>query len=274
MAGARAVLRDMLLPLLGVMGVTAVLVALFYLCLHLGEEMTPIIEPHHDDGELVDPNPMRLVFMAVAFVASFLFALWADRMGKKKGEMRKGKVGAYPRVRPERGKWKVGSCCPPSRGAVRRTEGSSFLIAYAGGTLLWQSVGECAWHFSIPNEDYIMCLPHIEGASSVLLVIVTTILLVYCYRRHAFSWPVWIYVLSFVGNWFGHFVQIGTYPLVSSLMEEGEWFMLVGAVVGGLACWAALWMGAHMAQTRKARLCCCLMLYFGIGIITTGVAGI
>ena len=237
-AKASVILRETLLPIPVVMLITAALVAIFFLCLNVGQDMTPVIEPHHDDGELVDPNPMRLLFMGVAFVASFLFAFAADRTGRS-------------------GKLMV-----------------PFFLGYAGGTMLWQSMGECAWHFSIPNEDYIMCFPHIEGASAIFMVIVVTILLAYCYRRHAFSWAVWIFVLSFVGNWFGHFVQIGTYPLVSGVMEEGRWFAIVGAVVGVLSSLAALWMSAHVALTRKARLCCCLMFYFGIGIIITGVAGI
>ncbi|MCR4660162.1 MAG: hypothetical protein K5650_07700 [Bacteroidales bacterium] len=235
---ASVVLKDTLLPLLGVMGITFVLVAILFACLQLGSDMTPVIDPHHDDGELVDPNPLRLLFMAVALVAAFLCAVWADRKG------RNGKLTA------------------------------AFMTAYAGGTMLWQSMGECAWHFSIPNEDYIMCFPHIEGASAIFMVIITSILLAYCYRRHAFTWAVWVFVLSFIGNWFGHFVQIGTYPLVSELMEEGEWYALVGGILGSLTSLVALWMSAHVALTHKARLCCSLMLYFGLGIIATGVAGI
>lgn len=37
---------------------------------------------------------------------------------------------------------------------------------------------------------------------------------------------------------------------------------------------AALYLNFFAARTRQARLCCCLMLYFGIGIIVTGVSGI
>ena len=234
----RTALKEGVCPVLGLLVITGLLVALFAGFLYLGRDMTPVIQPHVDDGEMVDPNPMRLVFMLLAFVSSFVLASVAERKGNR------GKTLA------------------------------AFWIGYAGGTLLWQSTGECAWHFSIPTEDYIMCFPHIEGASALILVIVTTILLVYLFRRSALSWGVWVFVLSFVGNWFGHFVQIGTYPLVSTLMEESQWFVWTGWGMGLLTCAAALVVNFFAARDVKARLCCALMLYFGIGIIVTGVAGL
>ena len=37
---------------------------------------------------------------------------------------------------------------------------------------------------------------------------------------------------------------------------------------------AALALNFFWAQDRKARYCCCLLLYFGIGMIVTGVGGL
>lgn len=237
-ATTRAILREGVIPILGILGITVGLVGIFYICLTLGAGMEPVIPIHVDDGETVDPNPMRMAFMLTGFIIAFVLAYFADRKGKD------GKVL------------------------------SSFFTGYAGGTLLWQSVGECAWHFSIEGEDYLMCFPHIEGASAIFMVVMTTILLVYCFRRQAFSWGVWVFVLSFVGNWFGHFILIGTYPLVHTMLEEDVWFKGAGAVLGILTCLGAILLGVHAARDTKARLCCALMLYFGIGIIVTGVAGI
>lgn len=238
-AGAReGLLKDGLLPLAGIMAITGVLVAVFAAFIHFGSGMEPVVPPHLDDGEEVDSSPTRLAFMCLAFVASFIFGWFACRKGRQ------------------------GAILP------------AFLLGYTGGTLLWQSTGECAWHFSIVSEDYLMCFPHIEGASAIILVVVTSLLLVYCYQRNAFDWGVWVFVLSFIGNWFGHFALIGTYPLVSSLMAEELWFKGAGLSIGLATILAALFLGVHSARTRQARLCCCLMLYFGIGIIITGVSGI
>lgn len=237
-ASRHEIFKEGILPMGGILGITAMLVGIFALCLYLGSGMEPVIPIHVDDGETVDPNPMRMVFMLCGFVLSFVLASFADRRGK------------------------MGQILP------------AFFIGYTGGTLLWQSMGECAWHFSIEGDEFLMCFPHIEGASAIFLVIITTILLAYCYKHQTFSWGVWVFVLSFVGNWFGHFVLIGTYPLVHSLMEEALWFRGAGALLGALTILVALLLNIYAAKDTKARLCCCLMLYFGIGIVVTGVSGI
>ena len=237
-ASSREIIKEGILPIGGILGITAILVGLFALCLYLGSEMKPVVPIHVDDGETVDPNPMRMVFMLSGFVLSFILAYIADNRGK------------------------LGKTL------------SSFWWGYAGGTLLWQSVGECAWHFSIVEDEYLMCFPHIEGASAIFMVIISTILLVYCYRRRAFSWGVWVFVLSFIGNWFGHFVMIGTYPLVHELMDEEIWFKGLGSILGVSTIIGSILLNVYAAKDTKARLCCCLMLYFGIGMIVTGVTGI
>lgn len=235
---AREGLLDGVLPIVGLLVITGVLVGLFALFIHFGEGLTPVVPPHIDDGEAVDSSPTRLAFMCLAFLSSFVLAFLACQYGRK------------------------GQIMP------------AFWLGYAGGTLLWQSTGECAWHFSIVTEEYLMCFPHIEGASALILVIVTTILLVYCYSRNAFDWGIWVFVLSYIGNWFGHFALIGTYPLLCSVMEEADWFRNAGLVLGILTMLLAVYLNFFAARTRQARLCCSLMLYFGIGIIVTGVSGI
>ena len=234
----RTILREGIYPLGGLLVITGILVAVFALFISSGASMRPVIPPHVDDGEAVDPSPMRLLFLSLAFVSSLLFAVVACRKG------RQGKL--FP----------------------------AFWFGYAGGTLLWQSVGECAWHFSIIGEDYLMCFPHLEGASALPLVIMATLLLLYCWRRNAFDWGIWVFILSFIGNWFGHFSLIGTYPLVHTLMEEDVWFKTAGLIFGVLLIIASLHLVFHAARTRQARLCCCLLLYFGIGQIVTGVCGL
>jgi len=230
--------KEGILPLVGILLITAVLVAVFALFLHFGSGMQPVVPPHLDDGEAVDSSPTRLVFMCLGLLAAFVLAWFACRKGRE------------------------GKTMP------------AFWLGYTGGTLLWQSMGECAWHFSIIGDGYLMCFPHIEGASAIFMVILTSILVEYCYRRNAFDWGIWVFVLSFIGNWFGHFILIGTYPFVNTLMEEDGWYRLAGLIAGSLTVLTALYLNYFAARTRQARLCCCLMLYFGLGIIVTGVAGI
>ena len=230
--------REVLLPVAGLLGITAVLVVLFAVIVFPGKNLTPVIPPHLDDGEMVDPNPLRLAFMLVGLVVAIILACVAIRKGEK------GKT--WP----------------------------AFWIGYAGGTLLWQSMGECAWHFSIKGEDFLMCFPHLEGSSAVFLMLMFTLLLLYAYRHDSFGWGMWIYLLSFLCNWLGHFVMIGTYPFVAGVMKEQAWYILSGIVLGSLTCVLAVLMGLTSARDLKSRLCCSLLLYMGIGIIVTGAGGL
>ena len=73
-ATTKVILREGGLPILGIMGITVGLVGIFYLCLTLGAGMEPVIPIHVDDGETVDPNPMRMAFMLTGFVIAFVLA--------------------------------------------------------------------------------------------------------------------------------------------------------------------------------------------------------
>ena len=230
--------KEGVLPIAGIIGITAGLVLIFYAFLIIGREMAPVFPVHVDDGEFVDPNPMRLTFSLLAFVLSFFLAAWAEKKGSR-GEI-------WP----------------------------AFWIAYTGGTLLWQGVGECSWHFGFRGPDYLICFVHLESSASLFLVLMTTALLIYCAKKKAFGWGVWVFVLTFIGNWFGHFVQIGTYPIVHTLMEESSWYKITGAGFGIPTTLLALYLNFRKARSTQEHLCCCLLLYFGIGIIVTGVAGI
>ena len=235
---ARTFGKEVILPAAGLLGITLGLVLLFVAIVYPGKSLPPVIPPHLDDGEMVDPNPMRLVFMLTALLASLILA---------KVAIRKGEKGlTYP----------------------------AFWIGYAAGTLLWQSIGECAWHFSIRSDGFLMCFPHLEGASALFLALLFSLLLLHAYRHDSFGWGMWIYLLSFMCNWIGHFVMIGTYPIVASLMEEHTWYIVSGLILGLATCAAALVMGRRSAIDTKARLCCSLLFFMGIGIITTGVGGI
>ena len=65
--------KEGVLPLAGMFAITAALVVVFYTCLGIGENMEPVFPVHVDDGESVDPNPMRLAFMLTGFLFSFFW---------------------------------------------------------------------------------------------------------------------------------------------------------------------------------------------------------
>ena len=64
--------------------------------------------------------------------------------------------------------------------------------------------------------------------------------------------------------------MIGTYPFVEGQMDEHLWHLISGLVFGLGACI----LGQRHALDTKARLCCSMLFYMGIGIIVTGAGGI
>ncbi len=75
--------KEVLLPVCGLLGITLGLVLLFAAVVFPGKTLPPVIPPHLDDGEMVDPNPLRLAFMCVGLVVSLLLAGISIRKGEK-----------------------------------------------------------------------------------------------------------------------------------------------------------------------------------------------
>ena len=89
-------------------------------------------------GEPTNPNIIRLVYvyMIAAFFGSLICAAISSHL------------------------------CKDEKNTVK-----SFWISIAGGTLLWQSVGECSWHFGLKCENRYLSFVHIENGSSLFLLI-------------------------------------------------------------------------------------------------------
>ena len=180
--------------------------------------------------------------MVVALAASFVVAAWADRLSAKGKDW-----AAY---------WAGG----------------------LGGTLLWQSIGESSWHFSVMVEDELVCFPRLESVQTLFVMIPWIMLMVYAWKRNSFSWGMWAFILVFMVNWFGHFAMIGTLPIVNTLcgcdIEEAVWYRWTGGIAGGLCALYAVYIAFVNATDRKGRLAASLLLFNGLGMVVTGVGGI
>lgn len=201
-------------------------------------------------GELTNPNAARLAYLLASCVAAIALAFGARAMGKRSGA---------------------------------RAEAAAFWLADLAGLLLWQGLGECAWHFGLPLAvgpagqpsqawRYVLFM-RLESAAAWPTFGLAVALLAYCRRKGAFSPAAWVFALSFMGNWFGHIVLIGTYPLASAAMGEAEWFRLCGVSLGiAVTAWGlyrAIKKDAGAWETRVSSL----VFYTGLGIIAMGVRG-
>ena len=101
-----------------------------------GNGLPNLIPSVLNGGEPTNPNIIRLVYMIAAFFGSLIYAAISSHL------------------------------CKDEKNTVK-----SFWISIASGTLLWQSVGECSWHFGLKCENRYLSFVHIENGSSLFLLI-------------------------------------------------------------------------------------------------------
>lgn len=142
----------------------------------------------------------------------------------------------------------------------------SFGVAFLSGVLLWQSIGECFWHFQIGGIQ--IC--RIESIQSLPLVIIFVILLIVSGLFFNKNFALWVAVLSFACNWLGHYVTLGFYPIVSNLIDWKLWAYIMSCVVGGIATIMGLILSLFFRKTKKGVYLASMLFFIGIGIIYFG----
>ncbi|MCQ2580210.1 MAG: hypothetical protein MJ159_05900 [Treponemataceae bacterium] len=148
---------------------------------------------------------------------------------------------------------------------------AAFWAGIISGLFLWQSIGECSWHFAIPcfteGETVLNYLPRIEGPSAAMLIIPYLVVLGFLIKNKTFSFGMLALILSFTGNWAGHFISVGTFPVVSRLIEETSWYKLSGTVYGLVLAAAGLFNAIKEGKNRQQKMIWSIVFYFGIAAI-------
>ena len=187
-------------------------------------------------GKETDPNIIRFIYMFIAFICAYVLGFIAHNKSKDTT--------------------------------------LAFWLGLVGGVLLWQAIGECSWHFYYQVDETIFTLPQIEGPSGTALMIMIIPIIVYFIRNKTLSFGFGIFLLSFMINWEGHFILEGTYPYVSSLLNEKTWFIIFGLLIGICTTLFALYLMFYASTNKEGYLVSSIILYVGLGIILTGVIGI
>ena len=234
----KAGLKEGIIPALIQFVILAFVIIEFSVFIGSGNGLPNVIPSVLNGGEPTNPNIVRLVYMIAAFLVSLICAAVSSHL------------------------------CTDKKNTVK-----SFWMSIAGGTLLWQSVGECSWHFGLKCENDYLNFAHIENSSSLFLLILFILLLGYCARRKAFNWGIGIFLFTFLINWGGHFIQIGTYPLASEWFSEDAWFRYIGLSAGIPGILFSLYCIFRAAKDNKGRLFSSILLYTSACMIFTGVNG-
>lgn len=146
----------------------------------------------------------------------------------------------------------------------------SFWCAMFAGTFLWQSIGEDMWHFAVDGVHFVQ----LESITVLPFVILFGMLLYYVLRHDALGWGVQCTFLSFACNWLGHYILLGVYPLVSSLIDANAWCKLVGIGAGSILTILGVYLGVCKSRNTKERLLSVILTYYGVAVLVFGIMGV
>lgn len=175
--------------------------------------------------EMSSPTTGRLIYMILSFVLALLLCIAASECSKRDKDI------------------------------------PAFWCGYASGILLWQALGEEAWHFSISGIHFVQ----LESIASFPVVLMFIGLIVYGSKHGSFDWGIWCMILSFACNWLGHYITVGLYPFVESLIESHTWNVLAGSIGGAAMFIISILYLLFRAVTRKDRMFASMLTYIAIG---------
>lgn len=157
-----------------------------------------------------------------------------------------------------------------SRASSEAGEGKTYVPFFFGmfaGTFFWQALGEDLWHFSVNGVHFVQ----LESVSVFPLVVVTVLFVIYAVRREILDWGVWCALLSFLCNWFGHYIMLGTYPFVAKYFETSVWNRGVAWISGIFLAILGVYLGIFSAKDRKGRMFAAIVTYIATGILAFGL---
>jgi len=155
-----------------------------------------------------------------------------------------------------------------SKAAKTEHDVRAFWFGFPAGILLWQAIGEISWHFSVGGIHFVP----LENVTSFPLAILFVLLLIYGKRHHSFDWGVWIMLLSFACNWFGHYITLGIYPFVEPYFTSRQWNVSISVAAGALFFLYSVLFLLFRARTTRGRMLASLMSYIAIAVIYFGFA--
>ena len=153
---------------------------------------------------------------------------------------------------------------------------SNWALSALGGTLLWTSIGECSWHFGMrvvtdEGGELFTNFPRIESVQGLPFFFLAALLLVAGFKK--LSFPVVTYVLTFLGNWYGHLCMIAAYPIAKLLgctMDLAQ-FYKVSALVNAVLIAVAGGFIIFSKTARTTKHLAAIGIYVALGNVLFGI---
>ena len=229
---------DCILPFLTLIAVTGLVVGGFY---WIKSWNTSLIQPVAEvAGEETNPAAGRLICMAIYLMLSAALVVIASIREKK-----------------------------PDKNL------STWTLSVAGGTLLWNAIGESSWHFGfnvLSDEGAVSFanFPRIESIEGIWFFLILLAISFAIMSTSAFSLTA--YLFTFLGNWYGHLCMIATYPVAVSMgtnLDMVTWYRITGFInfaILSLIGVAILIRGRKRTTKYLASIC----FYVAIGTLIYG----
>jgi hypothetical protein len=232
----RLALKEGLLPF-GIQLVLLVFVILFFLYV-IANPANPRLPNAPDlvvDGEVInDPNIVRFVFMILTFFIIPGLVFFASRS---------------------------------------QNIFVTFWLSLIAGIMMWQGLGECSWHFGFAQGSSVIFMPAIEGRQGTALFFFLMPVLVYFCCRKDTPFFMKVFLLTFLGNWAGHWLLLGIgsfFP--TDWAFNGEvWQKVFSCGVALPLSFYILYLLFFKAKTTQDRLLASLLLYATFGTFAEGI---
>lgn len=226
--------KEFLLPFLCQFLLVGLAILPHRLCIGRGDLLLPSVEYL---GEMTSPTAGRLFFAVTAMILCIVLGVVASKLARN------------DRIFP------------------------SFLTGIFAGTLLWQSIGEDLWHFGIYSNGELINFLKIENVQVLPIVIPFLLLVLYGMIHHSFDFGVLCLIMSFLSNWMGHYCSHATYPLVESIIELKQWYIISGACFGGVLLLFGIYLGLFASKDQKGRIFSSIIAYIGLAVFVFGMIG-
>ena len=209
-------------------------VASFAVCLTLIKikDLGPLIQGSVDvSGEMTSPTVGRLVYCIGSFCLAVGLVILSDRFDKaEKNEL-------------------------------------SFGLSFASGVLLWQSLGETVWHFSVGGTNFV----RLECQQSLPIFVVFVIFLfLYGFSKNK-CFALWTCILSFALNYLGHYTTLGIYPFLSGCADWKTYCITASCVVGIIAIIAGAYLSLFCKNGKKNTYLLSMLIFIGVSVIFFGI---
>ena len=195
-------------------------------------------------GEKTDPSVGRLIVCVLFFIISAVLMFLSDKTWKK----------------------------DPERLLL------SWALSAMGGTLLWASIGECIWHFGfdvLTDEGEILFanFPRIESIQGMPFLIPVVLIVVILLMQKDRPFPLLAYMMTFIGNWYGHLCMIGAYPIALAAGIETEittFYKISGFINTVIFMSVGIYLTIRKTK-RETKYYAATLVYLALGTLIFGV---